>query len=425
MPKVKVNKIFVAGGQPTATYVERADLGLEKGLKSYLFSGHKLLSVTGPTKSGKTVLCRNVLKENKVCWINGGDIKSENDLWSFTAHQLKQAASATRTKSTQDQEQTSSKTGAEGGLPLFKAKMEVEATGTETFGETTEIKTHIDLKSACLDNMKENDFVLVIDDFHYIEPEVQTDIIRALKGPIFDGLRSIILAVPHRAYDAQRVENEMTGRVGHLPIPQWTKTDLEEIPSKGFRALNIECKHATLQRFLKECYYSPHLMQDFCLKLCLEHEIYESQDHHLGLSLGNNANEFFSKIGRETSKPAFDRLARGPRQRTDRIARSFQGGGEGDIYLAVLRALIEAGAKQEMTYEEIRSSLRKVLTDDIPQVHEVSRVLVKMTEIAREQIQGEPVVDWDEENKILHIVDPFFAFFLRWGAKASLDSPHH
>jgi hypothetical protein len=37
----------------------------------------------------------------------------------------------------------------------------------------------------------------------------------------------------------------------------------------------------------------------------------------------------------------------------------------------------------------------------------VTRVLLAMSKIAREQIEGEPVVDYDE--------DPFFAFYLRWG----------
>lgn len=73
-----------------------------------------------------------------------------------------------------------------------------------------------------------------------------------------------------------------------------------------------------------------------------------------------------------------------------------------------------------MSYEEIRAQLRDVLQDDLPQAHEVTRVLQKMTEIAREQISGEPVIEWDDEQKLLHVIDPFFAFYLRWGP---LDRP--
>lgn len=59
------------------------------------------------------------------------------------------------------------------------------------------------------------------------------------------------------------------------------------------------------------------------------------------------------------------------------------------------------------------------MSGEIPQSHEVSRVLVKMTEIARDKIEGEAVIEWDDDEKILHIIDPFFAFYLRWGTHSS------
>lgn len=66
-----------------------------------------------------------------------------------------------------------------------------------------------------------------------------------------------------------------------------------------------------------------------------------------------------------------------------------------------------------MSYEDIRTGLRTVLSDEIPQANEVTRILEKMSEIARDDIKGEPVVDWD--SSYLHISDPFFAYYLKWG----------
>ena len=45
------------------------------------------------------------------------------------------------------------------------------------------------------------------------------------------------------------------------------------------------------------------------------------------------------------------------------------------------------------------------------------RVLQQMSKIAREKIEGEPVVDYDAELETLYISDPFFAYFLRWGTQ--------
>ncbi len=115
----------------------------------------------------------------------------------------------------------------------------------------------------------------------------------------------------------------------------------------------------------------------------------------------------------DTSKLAFEALATGPRQRTDRIRRMLVNGETCDIYGAVLFAIASTGPKTKLAYEDIRTGLRTVLSGEVPQAHEVTRILEKMSEIAREKIEGEPVVDWD--GSFLHISDPFFAYYLRWG----------
>ena len=46
------------------------------------------------------------------------------------------------------------------------------------------------------------DFVLVIDDFHYINLDTQLYLSRILKAELFNGLKVILLTLPHRADDA-------------------------------------------------------------------------------------------------------------------------------------------------------------------------------------------------------------------------------
>lgn len=38
-----------------------------------------------------------------------------------------------------------------------------------------------------------------------------------------------------------------------------------------------------------------------------------------------------------------------------------------------------------------------------------------MSEIAATDQSSTPVIDFDENDKLLHVTDPFFAFYLRWG----------
>ena len=63
----KIGQVFVAGGAPTITYVARDALDLEKGLSTYLEERYRILSLSGPTKSGKTVLLSRVVPNTIGC----------------------------------------------------------------------------------------------------------------------------------------------------------------------------------------------------------------------------------------------------------------------------------------------------------------------------------------------------------------------
>jgi hypothetical protein len=61
--------------------------------------------------------------------------------------------------------------------------------------------------------------LLIIDDFHYLPRDLQGSIVRALKPLVFVGSSIIIIAIPHRRYDALKVEKEMTGWIHPVDIP--------------------------------------------------------------------------------------------------------------------------------------------------------------------------------------------------------------
>lgn len=262
------------------------------------------------------------------------------------------------------------------------------------------------------------DRVLVSDDFHYIPTGVQLDIIRGLKDLVFDGIGLVVAAVPHRAYDVMKVEKEMTGRVAQLEVGFWGDEDLEQIAIRGFEALNLMVSSSIVQRLRSEAFRSPHLMQDFCRQLCKMNSISSTctEPQMIGEP---DWEEFFSHLAPGASKAAFDRLARGPRERADRKVRRLRGGETTDIYGVVLGAIAHTGPLTEITYEQLRAAIRTTLSasDDPPQKHEVTRVLDQMTRIAQDEIEGEPVVEYDNALATLYISDPYFAYWLRWGTQ--------
>jgi hypothetical protein len=251
-----------------------------------------------------------------------------------------------------------------------------------------------------LKGLREANLPLVVDDFHYIPRDLQGSLVRALKSPIFDGLPVILIAIPHRRYDALKVEKEMTGRLHPIDIPLWEQDELGFIPQTGFPLLKCVMSDEALQSFSEEAIGSPHLMQDFCRALCRQNGIKSEQDGcDLSASIAE-LDEVYSEVAETIGRPIFEKLARGPRQRTDRIPRMLRSGNEVDIYGLVLHALAHLRpALVTIEYEELRSAIREVAVDS-PQLHEVARVLRHMASIAASDESSTPVIDFEEEEKV-------------------------
>ncbi len=404
------------GGFPRHTYNPRLELRLETKLKQVLENLCKLAIVTGHTKSGKTVLVRNVLPREDAVWVDGGAIGEEDDFWTTIIDQLQLFQEEGRVEEAETGAELSTK--AKAGANFIFAKGEGEVGGRLSRGKrkATSKSKSVSSRVVALRGLSTANIPLVIDDFHYLPKALQGNVVRALKPLVFDGLAAVIIAIPHRRYDAVKVEKEMTGRILPVDIPAWSKPELAYIPEHGFPLLNATVPKAQADRLPNESIGSPHLMQEFCRGICRAHNISTSfegrstqlDDHELEAAFKDTA----ETIGR----PIFEKLARGPRQRSDRIARPLKSGGDVDIYGLVLHALAHiAPALVTIEYEELRGAIREVSASDPPQLHEVSRVLKHMSDIAATDQSSTPVIDFDEEEKRLHVTDPFFAFYLRWG----------
>lgn len=415
----KVGEVFVPGGLPSITYNPRADLRLEEQVQDYLDERHKILSLSGPTKCGKTVLLKRIVPEESI-WISGGSVAAANEFWSSAADKLDLFDEESNTTGTQESQGADAEGGASIGLPGIgsiggKGRL-TEQTGSSS-GRTVGRKRP--LVNVVGDALRERLVPVVVDDFHYLPSKVQLEVVRGLKELVFEGVPVIFASVPHRAFDAVRVEREMTGRVQQLPIGFWSDDELAGIAKQGFEALNVQSDQSLIDRLIAEAFQSPHLMQTFCLSLCKASEVRE-RDEALQALDEPDWESFFQSHASSTSKMAFDLLIKGPRQRSDRLERVLVDGTKTDIYGVVLAAIAHTGPLTALPYTELRGSVKDVLASDPPQRQQVTGVLKHISDIARKNIEGEPVVDYDEEQDTLYISDPFFAYYLRWGTEPPL-----
>lgn len=402
------------GGMPLHTYVSRSERRLEEGLREAEDNLCKLVTLTGSTKSGKTVLTNTIFPREATIWIDGGSVDHEDDFWGQILEQIGGFTDSEVGDTSGKSEGKEASIGGEISAPGFKLKSNLKSSKG---GNTSSIlKTGLKLTArvAALQQMRSSRSALIVDDFHYIARDMQGKIIRALKPLIFEGVPVVILAIPHRRYDALRVEREMTSRIESIQIPNWEHSELGLIADEGFPLLNVEVSVDVVENFSNEAYGSPHLMQEFCRELMRKHSVTETLEETM--TIDEVPEGLFGSVAEKTGRTMFDKLSRGPRQRADRLQRPLKSGGSADIYSVVLLALANlAPGMETIEYEQLRGAIRDVLSDTLPQSHEVSRVLDKMAEIAANDEASTPVLDWEKEEQRLHITDPFFAFYLKWG----------
>lgn len=304
---VRTRDVFVAGGMPTITYRSRRDL--EDQVRRHLDYGNEILSVSGPTKTGKTVLIRHVVPNPLM--VEGGHVRSFDE---FVGAVLDHFGVPTRYEHSAEDERSEGRdrVGHLGSSNL----MSVEQKNSETSRDRTGVKEMSSRSSgvAAREALLGGSTPLVIDDFHYIAPNVQLEVVRFLKGLIFEGLPVIFISVPHRAYDVVRVEREMTGRMQVLNVGFWNDDELLTIPRQGFSALNVfDSDNVISRRLVSETFSSPHLMQQFCLRICEENDIAQAADQLKILRQpGSGWPPFFQDRASSSSKSTFDHLARGP-----------------------------------------------------------------------------------------------------------------
>jgi hypothetical protein len=77
---LKATDVFTPRTFPEHTYVERSQQGLEQALRDGLDTPGQLVSLSGPSKSGKTVLVEHVVSKELLIPITGASIEKAQDV---------------------------------------------------------------------------------------------------------------------------------------------------------------------------------------------------------------------------------------------------------------------------------------------------------------------------------------------------------
>ena len=424
----RLAEVFVVGQEPTVTYSARDAKRFETAVGDYLEERGRILVLTGPSKSGKTVLLRKMVPS--AIWLAGGQIESIAQFWRQIVDRAGGWTGEAKEIARTDTETTSSRTSAQ--FKPVGVGAESVLGDTDSVADTSRHERTVDRdpQSVGLSILAETKGPLLVDDFHHMSPGLQRGIVRQLKPLVDRGLGVVFAAVPHHVADAVIAENEMESRVESLQIGFWDIEELIEIARKGFlEALRVDLSEDLATELASHSFRSPHLMQLLCRELSKVNEIRETTTTHAALQAPDDWDSFLAEIAvRYTDDQTYRDLARGPQSRKDRVPRTLKDSTETtDIYGALIAAIRESGPDEELTYNGLRDILRDLL-DELPQKEQITNSLKHMTAIAHQhacdeygRLKRDPVLEWQPEKDTLFIADPFFAFRVRHGPVLKVD----
>ena len=411
---VRATSVFTPTDVPTITYVERMTRNYEQELRQAFTIPKMIVSISGPSKSGKTVLVSKVVTKDNLIHIYGATIKTAADLWINVLAWMGGATEITETNGSKLAGGINATVGGKVGVPLVaQGKADVQGSATFESNSSTAKKAALSNLDQVVKDIGGSDFVVFIDDFHYIEKKVRDEIGKEIKAAAELGVRICTASVPHRSDDVVRSNTELRGRVTAIDMSYWSTKELEEIAFRGFKELNVDVAPSVLTGLSNEAFGSPQLMQAISLNFCFETNIGETLGEQIRIDMG--ANDVRKVLERTSTTTDFSTMVTalhaGPKQRgTERKQFKFTDGSVGDVYRCVLLAFASDPSSLSFRYDEMLKRATALCHGESPVGSSVSESLAQMAKLAK-TVQEAPVIEWDED--VLDIVEPYFLFFLR------------
>lgn len=412
-------EIFVPSDFPRITYVEREDEKLERRVRDAIGTPRSPISVSGPSKSGKTALIRKIVGDDNIIHIFGAQISSPSDLWEVVLQWMDTPTSNTEIKATSDTAGPSLNASATLGLSGV-GSVTVGGGGSRSVSSSSSstVVTQIRGMSGVVREIGNSEFLVFLDDFHYIPRELQEAIGRQIKVGSEAGIRFCIASVPHRSDDVVRSNPELRGRTINIDTSFWTREDLLKIAEKGFDALNAVIDPAVLEKFAQESCTSPQIMQAVCLQLCFNLRLRVAYETKCNLKV--TTEDVSDALEQTSSRADYTSLVKqmhaGPRVRgTERKEFEFKDGSKGDAYRACLLALAADPPAMEFNYADLQSRITSVCVNEKPVGSSVTESLKQIAGFADLMHPNQRIVEWDPDTAsgTFAVIDPYFLFFLR------------
>lgn len=384
-------------------------------------SGTRQIVVFGASKQGKSALMEKHLPEERRTVVHCGPNMGTADIYrSFLRQNNIEIVSGN--------ESENSLTGKTSLGAKFKALLPFvgsgEANANAEIGsgikdKETRVAIEFNLGAAqdvgeLLDKLSSEPKILVLENFHYLDDDVQADFAFDLRTFEEMGIRFVILGVWREKNRLNQFNGDLQDRVTEIPVEPWNEKEFHNVITQGESALNIKFSDEIRRKVLSHAHGSIGVVQELLKNTCKLHGIEKTADVETAvtdISLFESA--VSGKVADYATRHvrALETIAAGARTRRETEITAA-------LYLPYYFVVTVIGLK----FSEIENGIHKTtLRDKIIAVHhkpenvreaDVSGMLSRLSSLQAKSKIVPPLFGYEQSTKMLRIFDSTLFFFL-------------
>lgn len=414
----KLEEVFGVSAKLILSYVERDEV--DTRFRDALSSDKEVI-VYGSSKQGKTALVSKYLPYDKNLLVSLTPKTTVLDIYQtiLSSAGIRITTGGTEKRSTETSVGVSAKVKAL--IPLF-ASGEAGARGEARSGSGAEqmfeeVPINLELPQHVADLLKKvsSKKWIILENFHYLNDDIQKQFAFDLRAFQELGVRFVILGVWREKNRMAQFNGDLLDRVVEIPVEPWVESDFRRVAAKGGDHLAISFSGDILEAAIRASFSSIGVFQELLKGICLETRIQETRPSRIDIHCMEN-------LRRTITAKAGDYAARHQRALEAIAAGHTTGGAKGDLpplflpyYL--VRVVLEGG------YEGIANGMRRSdIHDRIRAIHhrgddvrasDMSNLLAGLANLQSVKSISPPIIDYDSQNRLLQVVDSTFYFFIK------------
>lgn len=307
-------------------------------------------------------------------------------------------------------------------IPFFGSG-EAETGGSATAGKSDSSKKEmIEFKLSLsqdvgelLSKVNSKNKFFVVENFHYLTPDVQSSFSFDLRTFEEMGLRFIILGVWREANRLIQYNGDLQDRIAEIPVEPWKTEDFAQVVDKGEPAMNVVFTPAVRARIFEQAHGSIAVVQEILKKLCEKSGLLATHPGTtpyliddlamVDVAVKEKVGEYASRHVRSLESIAAVSRVRNTEDTASLFLPYYT------VKVLVHRAYVELRDGIE------RNMLRDLIKVDHPtpdnvRTSDLTKMLLRLSQIQADASIVPPLLDYDRGTHRVKIVDSTLYFFI-------------